>query len=75
MTPTTPLGKFIGAFCCISGILVIIPIIVNNFSEICINQNKKEKVVKYKNEREQRLLEIEEAKLTEQVPLLDKSHS
>jgi hypothetical protein len=54
MTPTTPLGKFIGAFCCISGILVIatpIPIIVKNFSEICVNMNKKEKVVQYKMER------------------------
>ena len=57
------MGKLVSAFCCISGILVIatpIPIIVSNFSEICIRQNKKEKVLKYKDERLNRIHEMDQ---------------
>jgi len=62
MVPVTVAGKLAGAMCCISGILVIatpIPIIVNNFSDICMCQNKIEKVLKYKKQRNTRLDEID----------------
>jgi potassium voltage-gated channel Shab-related subfamily B protein 1 len=73
MVPITVAGKLAGALCCISGILVIatpIPIIVNNFSDICVNQNKVEKVLKYKEARNQRMVEIE--KRSETVKLIHK---
>jgi len=55
MAPTTGLGKLIGTFCAISGVLVMslpIPIITENFEKFYKEQNKKEKAA----ERKKRLV-------------------
>ena len=70
MAPTTGLGKLIGTFCAISGVLVMslpIPIITENFEKFYKEQNKKEKAAKRKKrlivaktiEAKARLAEVE----------------
>lgn len=71
MVPSTFLGRFFGAFCCISGILVVatpIPIIVRNFTDISQFQNKSERVLRYKHDRENKVV----LKLSESMKRINK---
>lgn len=66
MVPVTTTGKLISALCCVSGILLIatpIPIIVSNFNDICFNENKRYKVLKYKENRENQIKQMKEREL------------
>ena len=74
MAPTTGLGKLIGTFCAISGVLVMslpIPIITENFEKFYKEQNKKEKAA----ERKKRLVVAKtieaKARLAEVANLVD----
>ena len=69
--PTTGLGKLIGTFCAISGVLVMslpIPIITENFEKFYKEQHKKEKAAKRKHrlryakrqEEQERMHDMEE---------------
>ncbi len=61
--PTTSIGKLIGCFCCVFGILVLampVPVIVNNFQEICCLQQKKERAIKFKKKRLEQIEKLEE---------------
>lgn len=57
MYPSTTLGRIVAVVCCICGILVLampIPVIIDNFRQIILDQEIEEKVLKYKNMRIQK---------------------
>lgn len=66
--PTTGLGKLIGTFCAISGVLVMslpIPIITENFEKFYKEQHKKEKASKRKHRLKSAKQHEESARLEE----------
>ena len=66
--PTTGLGKLIGTFCAISGVLVMslpIPIITENFEKFYKEQHKKEKASKRKHRLKSAKKQEESARLEE----------
>merc|ERR1719150_860719 len=74
MYPTTGLGKLIGTFCAISGVLVMslpIPIITENFEKFYKEQHKRDKASKRKSRLIQAKKEEEKARLTEVEGLVD----
>lgn len=72
--PTTGLGKLIGTFCAISGVLVMslpIPIITENFEKFYKEQHKKEKASKRKARLQSAKKEEEKARMAEVEGLVD----
>ncbi|XP_023325380.1 potassium voltage-gated channel protein Shab [Eurytemora carolleeae] len=72
--PTTGLGKLIGTFCAISGVLVMslpIPIITENFEKFYKEQHKKEKASKRKSRLNTAKKDEEKARVAEVEGLVD----
>jgi len=72
--PTTGLGKLIGTFCAISGVLVMslpIPIITENFEKFYKEQHKKEKAMKRKARLQSAKKEEEKARMAEVEGLVE----
>ena len=70
ISPTTGVGKFIGALAAVSGVLVMalpIPIVVNNFAAFYMETKKREKSIKRHLAREAREAEEEELARAEET--------